>query len=438
MSKDKIADYDGSTAGNNTDIGGISIAEGMLPSAVNNSMRELTKQLGAFSDGTDGIDVLNLHDDDASASIKIQAPSAVTTTTTLTLPDGDGDAGAMLQTNGSGQLAWSTAYRNRNLIINGAMQVAQRGTSSTSSGKHTCDRWTVNFQAFDQLAVTQSQSTTTPSGFSNSLKVEVTTAETALAADELMYVSYRIEAQDLQHLNYGGSGAKAVTLSFWVRSSLTGKYSVLLYQDDATRSNTKSFNITSANTWEYKTITIDGDTAGTIDNNNDAGLSLYITLAAGADFSGTPHSGWGAYTATDDFSFSDNVDFTAQTGTFYITSVQLEIGEQATPFEHLSFGEELQLCKRYFQVHDDMQLRGNPDGGFERIEIYCPLGVSMRANPSRAVITEGNSTNIRSSTTTYSGFVLANRTAGCTLSLESNSAGLASFDNRTESLDAEL
>jgi len=242
-----------------------------------------------------------------------------------------------------------TALSNRNLIINGAMNVAQRGTSSTSSGNHTCDRWTVNFQAFDQLAVTQSQSTTTPSGFSNSLKVEVTTAETALAADELMYVSYRIEAQDLQHLNYGGSGAKAVTLSFWVRSSLTGKYSVLLYQDDATRSNTKSFNITSADTWEYKTITIDGDTAGTIDNNNGAGLSLYITLAAGANFAGTPHSGWGAYTATDDFSFSDNVEFTAQTGTFYLTGVQLEVGEQATPFEHRSYGEELAACQRYYQ-----------------------------------------------------------------------------------------
>lgn len=106
MSKDKIADYDGTTAGNNTDIGGISIAEGMLPSAVNNSIRELTKQLGAFANGTDGIDVLNLHDDDASASIKIQAPSTVTTTTTLTLPDGDGSNGQTLLTNGSGTLSW--------------------------------------------------------------------------------------------------------------------------------------------------------------------------------------------------------------------------------------------------------------------------------------------------------------------------------------------
>ena len=108
MSKDKIADYDGATAGNNTDIGGISIAEGMLPSAVNNSMRELTRQLGAFADGTEGIDVLNLHDDDASASIKIQAPATVTTTTTFTLPDGDGTSGYALVTNGSGQLSWAS------------------------------------------------------------------------------------------------------------------------------------------------------------------------------------------------------------------------------------------------------------------------------------------------------------------------------------------
>jgi len=302
-------------------------------------------------------------------------------------------------------VADTAVHGRRNLIINGSQIVAQRGTSSTSSGKHTCDRWTVNFQAFDQLAVTQSQSTTTPSGFSNSLKVEVTTAETALAADELMYVGYRIEAQDLQHLNYGGSGAKAVTLSFWVRSSLTGKYSVLLYQDDATRSNTKSFNITSADTWEYKTITIDGDTAGTIDNNNGAGLSLYITLAAGADFSGTPHSGWGAYTATDDFSFSDNVDFTAQTGTFYITGVQLEVGD-ASPFEHRSYGEELAACQRYYRIFpslDSTATYGTIGNGYaydtDTFLLAIPLSVRMRSLPSVTssgslkVFTSGNPTN---------------------------------------------
>jgi len=112
MAKDKISDYDGVTAGNNTDIGGISTAEGMLPSTVNNAMRELTKQLGAFAEGTDGIDVLNLHDDDESASIKIQAPATVTTTTTLTLPDGAGSNGQVLTTNGSGTLSWTTTINN--------------------------------------------------------------------------------------------------------------------------------------------------------------------------------------------------------------------------------------------------------------------------------------------------------------------------------------
>ena len=267
----------------------------------------------------------------------------------------------------------------RNMLINGAMQVAQRGTSSTSSGYHTCDRWFVNYQAFDELAITQSQSTTAPSGFSNSLKVEVTTAETALASNELMYIRYQIEAQDLQHLNFGSSDAKSLTLSFWVRSSLTGKYSVLFYEDDATRSNTPSFNISTADTWEYKTITVEGDTGGTINNDNGAGLSLYITLASGTDFAGTPHSGWGAYSGTDDFSHSDNVDFSAQTGTFYITGVQLEVGNSASPFEHRSYAEELALCQRYYFETDKItgQVANSTNAIFQGL-----FPTEMRASPT--------------------------------------------------------
>ena len=204
----------------------------------------------------------------------------------------------------------------RNIIINGAMQVAQRATSSTSTGYATVDRIKVNTTNLDQLAFTQSQ--------------------------------YRVEAQDLQSLAYGTSDAKKTTLSFWVRSSLTGKYSVLFYLTDDTRSNTQSFTISSADTWEHKTITIDGDTTGVIDNDNGAGLNINFILAAGSDYAGTPHSGWGAYANTDDFAFSDQVNFIAQTGTFYLTGLQFELGSQATPFEHRSFGEELQLCKRYF------------------------------------------------------------------------------------------
>ena len=217
-----------------------------------------------------------------------------------------------------------TALSNRNLIINGAFEVAQRATSkahteSAITGYYTVDRFQLLSNAMDELRVTQSQSTISPDGFSNSFGVEVTVAESALASDELLYIQYRAEAQDLQQLAYGTSSAKSVTLSFYVRSSLTGKYSVLLYQDDATRSNTQSI---------------------TINNDNGYGLLMNVVLAAGTDYAGTPHTGWGTYNQTDDFAHGDQVNFAAQTGTFFITGIQLEIGEQATPFEHRSFADE--------------------------------------------------------------------------------------------------
>ena len=278
-----------------------------------------------------------------------------------------------------------TALSNRNLIINGAMQVDQRNTTVTTSA-YSCDRWFVNKTNTDQLVFAADQDTTSPDGFSNSLKVAVTTAETALASDEFFYIRYQIEGQDLQHLNYGTSSAKSMTLSFYVRSSLTGKYSILFYGIDTNRSNTQSFTINSADTWEYKTITIDGDTTGSIDNDNSSGFQLYLTLAAGTDYAGTPHSGWDAYDATDDFSFSDQVNFSAQTGTFYITGVQLEVGEQATPFEHRSFGDELARCQRYyFRINEGVAYQRFALGSCantNNAQSTITLPVTMRATPS--------------------------------------------------------
>ena len=290
----------------------------------------------------------------------------------------------------------------RNIVINGAMQVAQRGTSSTSTGYGSVDRIRVNTNNLDQLAFTQSQSTTTPGqGFSNSFKFEVTTKEDALSGGEFANIQYRIEAQDLQSLAYGTSDAKKATLSFWVRSSLTGKYSVLFYQADDVRSNTQSFTISSADTWEHKTITIDGDTTGVIDNNNGLGININFQLAAGGDYAGTPHSGWGAYAETDDFAFDDQVNFIAQTGTFYLTGLQFEIGEQATPFEHRSFGEELALCQRYYYKSMDGSPADNipntdntSSNGHLGIAMYSTTSgrlpyfkhpVQMRADPSVTV-----------------------------------------------------
>ena len=213
-----------------------------------------------------------------------------------------------------------------------------------------------------------------------------------------MYIQHRAEAQDLQQLAYGTSSAKKVTLSFYVRSSLTGKYSVLLYQDDAARSNTQSITINSANTWERKTITFDGDTSGTINNDNGYGLLMNVVLAAGTDFAGTPHTGWGAYGQTDDFAHGDQVNFAAQTGTFFITGIQLEVGSKATPFEHRSFADELARCQRYYYkitIDDDADGFGNGNvNTTERLDCHIPFKVTMRASPT-ALEQNGTATHYR-------------------------------------------
>ena len=318
----------------------------------------------------------------------------------------------------------------RNLIINGNFAIAQRGTSSTSSGHGSVDRYRVDFLNFDQLGVTQSQSTTVPSGkgFSNSLKVAVTTQETTLDANELFIIRQTIEAQNLQHLAYGTSSAKSLTLSFWVRSSLAGKYSVMFFSEDGNRSNTPSFTISSADTWEFVTIRIDGDTAGTINNDNGKGLQVTWVLAAGTDWTGTPHTGWGAFVETDDYAFSDQVNFAAQTGEFYITGVQLEVGS-ATPFEHEPFAETLQKCQRYFtripridgssaytQIGNGMGTQTNKFLGV----IHFPT--EMRANPTMVAsgsfrIFNGGTLNptagpVVSSSSTFGGGVQVNTGAG--------------------------
>ena len=246
---------------------------------------------------------------------------------------------------GSGQ-----AQGDKNLIINGAMTVDQRNQTTTATG-YTVDRFALAKSNFDELVIAVTQDTDNPSGngFAHSLKLAVTTAESAIAADELLYFDTRFEGQNIQHLCYGTSSAKSLTLSFWVKSPLAGKHSVNFYQSTPVRSNLQSYTVSSANTWEYKTITIDGDTSGNIANDTTAEIILFWPLAGGTNYHGTPHTGWGAYTDTDDFMFSDQVNLAGQTGNFFLTGVQLEIGDVATPFEHEDFGTTLAKCQRYYE-----------------------------------------------------------------------------------------
>jgi len=249
------------------------------------------------------------------------------------------------------QIADTSVHGRRNFIINGAMQVAQRGTSVTgvtSGAYYTCDRFM--FSPFGPAGTwTVTQSTDAPDGFSNSFRIDCTTADASLGASDFVIVETKIEAQNLQHLMYGDSSAKTVTASFHVKSNKTGTYVLELRQPDSGRLYSKTYTINVANTWEYKTLTFPGDVSGTINNDNGQGLNMNFWCAAGSTFSsGTIGTSWhttNANRAAGVVNLADSTD-----NEWYITGVQFEVGDKATPFEHRSYGEELLLCQRYFQI----------------------------------------------------------------------------------------
>ena len=243
----------------------------------------------------------------------------------------------------------------KNLFINGDMQIAQRATSASSvnaTGFHACDRWGYITNG-SGLVVTMSQDTDVPTGegFTTSLKFDVTTADTSTASAERVHFGQTIEAQNLQHLASATSSAKKVTLSFWVKSTITGTYAVAIYKGDQTaRLVNATYTISSADTWEHKTITFPGDTGGGgIDNDNGSGFQFDWFLIAGTDStSGGAQTTWANFAAAS-WAGGHNVNFGSSTANnYYITGVQLEVGDQATDFEHLPHDVQLQRCQRYY------------------------------------------------------------------------------------------
>ena len=238
----------------------------------------------------------------------------------------------------------------RNIAYNGSMQIAQRGTSTTgiTSGAsyYTADRW--NFSVGSAGTWTASQSTDAPDGFSNSFKLECTTSS-SLSSGSLVVLQQAIEGQDLQRLKKGTANAEPITVSFWVKSAKTGTHIFEIYDIDNARQVSNAYTINTADTWEHKTITIDGDTVGSLDNDNNASLWFVFWLAAGTAFtSGTLSDSWTANTNANRVVGQVNLADT-NNNDWYVTGVQLEVGTVATPFEHRSYGEELALCQRYYE-----------------------------------------------------------------------------------------
>lgn len=240
---------------------------------------------------------------------------------------------------------------NRNMIINGAMQIAQRATQSTnasSTGYKTLDRYYHEMKVnTDQFTYTTEQVSDAPSGFSKSFKLTCTTAETALASDEYGRIYQAIEGNTLERIGFGTSDAKEITLSFYVKSSLTGNFSASFYVNDANVIYSKAYTINAANTWEYKTLTFPAYTTAGPNIDNTQGAIINFGLFAGSG-SNTASTNWATYSQANLLGGQTASLAGTINATWQITGIQLEVGPQATPFEHEPISTTLAKCQRYY------------------------------------------------------------------------------------------
>jgi len=276
-----------------------------------------------------------------------------------------------------GRIYSQTALSNRNLIINGAMKVAQRGTSSTTNASFTTDRF-INFQNIGTF--TAEQSTDAPDGFQYSLKRTNGTGTTATSSDYSL-VRYQVEGFDAVQLSQATSSAKTVTISFWVKSSVTGTYFVALTDANDLVQYPAAYTVNSANIWEKKEVTITGYTgsSGTWNKDNTIGLKIHWDLGSGPSRQAPTADAWNT-SLSGSWSHSSQVDWVGTTGaTFYLTGVQLEVGDTATPFEHRSYGDELARCQRYFISYGRSALSNNA--------IYLGIGQAVTSTNAAVTIT---------------------------------------------------
>jgi len=246
------------------------------------------------------------------------------------------------------------AFSFKNRIINGDMRIAQRGTAAvtinTGANTYTLDRWNAAGQVTDGV-FTVDQVADAPAGFTNSTKITVTTADASIGSTQVYLFSQFIEGNNVADLGFGAAGAKTITVSFWVRSSLTGTFGGALNNSANNRNYPFTYSISAANTWEYKTITIAGDTSGTWLTDTGRGIGLRFQIGAGSSAVATAGS-WTGTSSIFGATGATNIISTLNAD-WYITGVQLEVGSVATPFERRPYGTELALCQRYYEMFGD-------------------------------------------------------------------------------------
>ena len=292
------------------------------------------------------------------------------------------------------------ALSNRNKIINGAMTIDQRNagaavTVNNTNANYGVDRWWGTGRSADGVYTLQRSTTTPPSGFTNFLRATVTTADASIASGDTYYMATKIEGFNVSDLGFGSASAKTITISFVVRSSVTGTFSGALLNGAENRSYPFTFAVSSANTWEAKSVTIAGDTTGTWATDNSAGMVLSFDFGNGSNFRAAAGSwdGSGKYGVTGAVTLISTLN-----ATFDITGVQLEAGDTATPFEHRSYGQELALCQRYYQFV------GGQNNSFPLWQSYysinnyavwpMPFKTEMRAGPTSTIVGTWQTANI--------------------------------------------
>jgi hypothetical protein len=318
------------------------------------------------------------------------AAAAATVTTIdasgdVTLSASGGAAITGLASINTGQIGGS-----RNFIYNGDFQIFQRsnsvsGLGNGDTGYHVHDRWQYGESGAPNAVVTWTGDTETPDGFNSSMKLACTTASGTVAVGDVVYIAQIFEGYDLQSWAKGSSSAKAVTLSFWVRSTKTGTYIVSLHDNDNNRHISKAYTVSSTDTWEYKTLTFAGDTSTGDPFGNDNATSLYVQwpLVAGANYtSGTLATSWAEWVAAN--SYVGQVDALDSTSNyFYMTGVQLELGSTATAFQYEHYNANLLRCRRYYiqRAAADSQLYSSSTTGGLNYSNW-DFAVPMRAAPT--------------------------------------------------------
>jgi hypothetical protein len=295
------------------------------------------------------------------------------------------------------QSAISTGMKNR--IINGAMVIDQRnaGAAVTTSGAYPLDRFYVS-NGVGTSTFSSQQSSTAPAGFTKSLYYTVTAADATLDAADRAYIVQSIEGYNTADLGWGTASAKTVTLSFWVRSSLTGTFGGSLRNEDANRSYPFTYTISSANTWTQASVTIAGDTSGTWVTTNGIGIQLVFGLGLGSNWTTTAN----AWAAGNYLGPTGAVSLTQTTNAnIYITGVQLEVGSSATGFEYRQYGQELALCQRYYEKSFNTSVAPAQNVGSNLYEIACTAvlaGTGQARFPVKFLVTKRTSPT---TTTTY-------------------------------------